>query len=110
MAAKKPAAQQRTKAVRLIQNRIIAHSEEDPAKLVANPLNFRRHPEAQRSALRGSMRELGWLKSVLVSGSGLIAAEKSGRRMLMMEIDPRWVDVIVKRWEEATGRKAMLEA
>jgi len=40
------------------------------------------------------------------SGSTLIAAEKTARRALVMEIDPLYCDVIVRRWEEFTGRKA----
>jgi len=43
------------------------------------------------------------------SGTTLIAAEQLGRRCYGMEIAPRYVDVIVKRWEEFTGRKAVLE-
>jgi DNA modification methylase len=41
------------------------------------------------------------------SGSTLIAAEQTGRRAYLMEIDPIYADVIVKRWEEFTGEKAM---
>jgi len=48
-------------------NRIVGHTEEDPAQLLANPLNFRHHPGAQREALRGSISELGWIKAVLVN-------------------------------------------
>ena len=40
------------------------------------------------------------------SGSTLIAAEKTGRRCFMIELDPKYVDVIIKRWEEHTGKKA----
>jgi DNA modification methylase len=40
------------------------------------------------------------------SGSTLIACEKSGRRARLIELDPKYVDVIVKRWEAFTGRKA----
>jgi DNA modification methylase len=40
------------------------------------------------------------------SGSTLIACEKAGRRARLIELDPKYVDVIVKRWEEFTGRKA----
>lgn len=36
-------------------------------------------------------------------GSTLIAAEKNGRIARLMELDPKYVDVIVKRWEEFTG-------
>ena len=40
------------------------------------------------------------------SGSTLIACEKFDRRCFMMELDPRYCDVIIKRWEALTGRKA----
>lgn len=42
------------------------------------------------------------------SGSTLIACEKTNRKCFMMELDPHYVDVIVKRWEDYTGRKAEL--
>jgi DNA modification methylase len=41
------------------------------------------------------------------SGSTLIACEKAGRRARLIELDPKYVDVIVKRWEEFTGQKAI---
>ena len=43
------------------------------------------------------------------SGTTLIAAEKNGRVARLMELDPKYCDVIVKRWEEFTGKKAELE-
>jgi DNA modification methylase len=43
------------------------------------------------------------------SGSTLIAAEKVGRHAHLMELDPIYCDVIVKRWENFTGKKATLE-
>ena len=42
----------------------------------------------------------------LGSGSTLIAAEKTGRKCYGMELDPKYCDVIVKRWEDFTGQKA----
>jgi DNA modification methylase len=42
------------------------------------------------------------------SGSTLIACEKSGRRARLIELDPKYVDVIIKRWEEFTGQKATM--
>ena len=44
------------------------------------------------------------------SGSTLIACEKTGRIARLMELDPRYVDVIVKRWQDYTGKKATREA
>ena len=41
------------------------------------------------------------------SGSTLIACEQLNRRAYLMELDPRYVDVIIKRWEEFTGEKAV---
>ena len=40
------------------------------------------------------------------SGSTLIAAEQLGRKAYLCELDPRYVDVIVERWENFTGKKA----
>jgi DNA modification methylase len=40
------------------------------------------------------------------SGSTIIACEQLGRRCRAIEIEPRWVDCCVKRWEEYTGRTA----
>jgi site-specific DNA-methyltransferase (adenine-specific) len=44
------------------------------------------------------------------SGTTLIAAEKNGRIARLMELDPRYVDVIINRWQAFTGRQATLEA
>jgi DNA modification methylase len=40
------------------------------------------------------------------SGSTLIACEKSGRRARLIELDPKYVDVIVRRWQDFTGQEA----
>lgn len=42
------------------------------------------------------------------SGTTIIAAEKSGRRARLVELDPLYCDVIVARWEKYTGKKAEL--
>lgn len=42
------------------------------------------------------------------SGSTLIASEKLGRKCYMMELDPKYCDVIIKRWEDFTGKKTVL--
>lgn len=43
------------------------------------------------------------------SGTTLIAAEKSGRTARLMELDPKYVDVIVRRWQDWTGKQATRE-
>lgn len=43
------------------------------------------------------------------SGSTLMGAERTGRRCYTMELQPQYVDVIVKRWENHTGKTAILE-
>jgi len=43
------------------------------------------------------------------SGTTLIAAERAGRRARLIELDPKYVDVIVERWQQFTGKTAELE-
>ena len=43
------------------------------------------------------------------SGSTLIACEKTRRQARLIELDPKYCDVIVRRWQEWTGELAMLE-
>ena len=43
------------------------------------------------------------------SGTTLLAAEKNGRIAYVMELDPKYCDVIIKRWQDFTGSKAILE-
>lgn len=42
------------------------------------------------------------------SGTTLIACEQTGRCCRMLEIDPHYCDVIIRRWEALTGQKAVL--
>ena len=43
------------------------------------------------------------------SGSTLIACERMERSARLMELDPKYVDVMVRRWQEFTGREAILD-
>ncbi len=43
------------------------------------------------------------------SGSTLIGCERRGRKARLMEIDPKYADCIVRRWQEYTGKAAVLE-
>lgn len=56
---------------------------------------------------------ISWTEGLVVdpflgSGSTLIACEKTGRKCYGMELDPKYCDVIVKRWEDFTGKKSEL--
>ena len=53
----------------------------------------------------------GWVVLDLFGGSGttLIVCEKTGRQARLMELDPRYCDVIVQRWQQFTGKLAVLE-
>ena len=44
------------------------------------------------------------------SGSTLIGAEQTGRKAFLMELDPKYCDVIVKRWQDFTDKQATLES
>lgn len=75
-----------------------AHPTQKPVELIEIALNNSSKPEDIILDVFGG------------SGSTLIAAEKLGRKARIMELDPKYCDVIVKRWEDFTGRKAVLEA
>lgn len=79
---------------------------------VKRPAANKEHPTmkpvelCERAIVNSSTRNNTVLDLFLGSGSTLIAAEKTGRRCYGLELDPKYVDVIVKRWEEFTGKKA----
>jgi DNA modification methylase len=70
------------------------HPTQKPVELFSRPI--RRHTR------RGDV----CFEPFSGSGSQLIAAEQTGRRCYAMELEPRFVDVAVSRWETFTGRKA----
>jgi DNA modification methylase len=43
------------------------------------------------------------------SGSTLIACEKTGRQARLIELDPKYVDVIIRRWQDWSGEVATLD-
>ena len=59
--------------------------------------------------VKNSSKE-GWTVLDLFGGSGstLMACEALGRVCYTMEYDPKFVDVIIDRWQKATGREATL--
>lgn len=80
----------------------------------AGEKDARVHPTQKPIALAEFCFELSESKVIydpfLGSGSTLIACEKTGRKCYGMEIDPKYCDVILTRWEQFTGKTAMLTA
>ena len=62
----------------------------------------------ERAMLNSSLPEDSVLDPFIGSGTSLIAAERLGRRCFAVEIEPRFVDLAIARWEAFTGRSAEL--
>lgn len=71
------------------------HPTMKPIKLITNELQISSNINSNVLDLFGG------------SGSTLIACEQLNRKCYMMELDPRYVDVIISRWEQFTGEKAI---
>jgi len=72
----------------------MAHLTEKPVELAKLALEYSSQPGENVLDLFGG------------SGSTLIAAEQTGRRAFLMELDTLYADIIVARWEKFTGQKA----
>ena len=88
---------------------------EGDVRFVPKPKKNRLHPTMKpvalvERAIRNSSRRGDLVLDAFAgSGSTLIACEKTARRAAMMELDPAYVDVIIRRWEAYTHREARLE-
>ena len=58
----------------------------------------------ERSIMNSSTRGALVLDPFIGSGTTIVASERLGRRCYGMEIDPRYVAVAIKRWEDFTGK------
>jgi len=76
----------------------LSHNTEKPVELATRAIQYSSLPGENVLDLFGG------------SGSTLIAAERTGRKAYLMEMDPLYCDVIVERWESFVGRKAELAA
>jgi DNA modification methylase len=74
------------------------HGTQKPLELMCRPM------------LNNSVRGAIVYDPFLGSGTTLIAAETTDRSCFGLDIDPRYVDVIVRRWQQLTGKAAILEA
>ena len=82
---------------------------------IKRPMANLEHPtmkpvELVERALRNSSKTRDTILDVFGgSGTTLIACEKSRRQARLIELEPRYCDVIVRRWQEYTGEKALLD-
>ncbi|MHC4447654.1 MAG: DNA modification methylase [Planctomycetota bacterium] len=81
-------------SVKKVNPQSMIHLTEKPVELAVRAIQYSSRPGEHVLDLFGG------------SGSTLIAAEQTGRRAFLMEIDAAYADVIVQRWEAFTGRKA----
>lgn len=79
------------------KERVIGHTTPKPVGLVEKAIN---------NSSKGGDAILDLFGG---SGSTLIASEKIGRHARVMELDPKYCDVIIKRWQEFTGKTAYHE-
>jgi DNA modification methylase len=84
-------------AVKKVNPQSMIHITQKPVELAVRAMQYSSRPGENVLDLFGG------------SGSTLIAAEELSRRAFLMELDPAYTDVIVLRWQGATGRKAVLE-
>ena len=77
---------------------------------------LRMHPTVKPVALvADAMRDCSRRGSIVLdafagSGASIMAAERIGRRTFCIEIEPRYVDVAIRRWQQYTGKDAILES
>ena len=81
-------------SVKKVNPQVMVHLTQKPLELAVRSIQYSSRPNENVLDLFGG------------SGSTLIAAEQTGRRAYLMEIDELYCDVIVQRWEQFTGRKA----
>src|SRR6516225_5000015 len=81
-------------SVKKVNPQNMIHMNEKPVELAVRALQYSSRPGENVLDLFGG------------SGSTLIAAEQLGRRAYLMELDPLYCDVIIRRWETFTGQKA----
>lgn len=82
-------------AIKKVNPQSMVHLTEKPVELAARAIEYSSQFGENVLDLFGG------------SGSTLIACEQSGRNAFLMELDPLYCDVIIQRWEQFTGKKAI---
>ncbi len=84
--------------IKKVNPQSMVHLTEKPVELAIRALQYSSQPGENVLDLFGG------------SGSTLIAAEQTGRRAFLMEVDPLYCDVIIQRWGNFSGKKPALQA
>lgn len=91
------------------KSKIVGHDQVPAGQLLANPFNHRRHPKQQRDVVEGSIRELGFLKSVLVNKTTGHVVDGDERIMQALQHgEETLVDVEYVELSEAQEKLALL--
>lgn len=94
-------------AIEAFKNRIVGEDDVDPRKLVANPANWRKHPEEQHAALSALLRDVGWVGRVVVNKrTGLILDGHLRVELAVSQGEPH-VPVMFVDLSEAEERKVL---
>lgn len=75
------------------KSRIIGHGTANPADLMANPLNFRKHPDEQKAGLEALIDEIGFFRSITVNQRSGLILDGHLRVRLALEQDQDVIDV-----------------
>ncbi len=104
------------------RNRKLAVSYRSLESLIPYARNARTHSDAQVAQIAASIREFGFTNPILTDGDNgviaghgrVLAARKLGMTTVpvielagMVELDPAYCDVIVRRWQDGTGKRAI---
>lgn len=73
--------------------RMVGTGEEDPAQLLANPKNWRIHPDHQQAALTGVLRDVGWVAGVMVNKRTGMVVDGHARVAVAIRNNQKWVPV-----------------
>ena len=85
-------------SVKKVNPQAMVHLTQKPVELAVRAIHYSSKPGENVLDLFGG------------SGSTLLGAEETARRAFLMELDPPYCDVIIQRWQEATGKEAILES
>lgn len=88
----------------------------DINSIILRDKSLRKHSKKQLQKLKNAIKKVGYTNPIIIDENQniiagelrLLAAERCKRRARLIEINPRYVDVTIYRWEKETGKTAKL--